>query len=278
LADSQDTRDVNNASSSYTGEKAVSDISVLPETQLAQAPQGETVDNFSELADIEQMFEQKPNLLQATNEVPQSVIDIAQEVPEDAGVMEPQGALASMSAPPISEAPPPIDLSTIGDEVPTVTAPPVIAEAPVSNELLTQGLAKPDTPVGGLNAMAEKAPEQKMAEAQGLKATDFTKPLVATFGNILKSTLRQGTKPAPRAAPPRPAPTRPAGGLQAVKAPRTPPPQRMDVSKLIPIQRAEPLQTAKLPPSAPPKRLDKNAKLTPVQNIAGLTSQVKKTG
>jgi hypothetical protein len=276
LADSQDTRDVNNASSSYTGEKAVSDISVLPETQLAQAPQGETVDNFSELADIEQMFEQKPNLLQATNEVPQSVIDIAQEVPEDAGVMEPQGALASMSAPPISEAPPPIDLSTIGDEVPTVTAPPVIAEAPVSADLLTQGLAKPDTPVGGLNAMAEKSPEQKMAEAQGLKATDFTKPLVATVGNILKSTLRQGTKPAPRAAP-RPVP-RPAGGLQAAKAPRTPPPQRMDVSKLIPIQRAEPLQTAKLPPSAPAKRLDKNAKLTPVQNIAGLTSQVKKTG
>ena len=93
----------------------------------------------------------------------------------------------------------------------------------------------------------------------------------------MKSTLRQGTKPAPRSAP-RPVP-RPTGGLQAAKAPtRTPPPQRMDVSKLIPIQRAEPLQTAKLPPSAPPKRLDKNAKLTPVQNIAGLTSQVKKTG
>jgi len=277
LADSQDTRDVNNASSSYTGEKAVSDISVLPDTELAKAPQGETVDNFSELADIEQMFEQKPNFLQATNEVPQSVIDIAQEIPEEnISDVEPQGALASMSVPPISETPPPIDLSTIGDEVPTVTAPPVIAEAPVSNELLTQGLAKPDTPVGGLNAMAEKAPEQKMAEAQGFKPTDFTKPLVATVGNILKSTLRQGTKPAPRAAP-RPVP-RPAGGLQAAKAPRTPPPQRMDVSKLIPIQRAEPLQTAKLPPSAPAKRLDKNAKLTPVQNIAGLTSQVKKTG
>jgi hypothetical protein len=277
LADSSEARDVNNASSSYTGEKAVSDISVLPETQLAQAPQGETVDNFSELADIEQMFEQKPNLLQATNEVPQSVIDIAQEIPEeDAGAMEPQGALASMSAPPMSEASPSIDLSTIGDEVPTVTAPPVIAEAPVSTDLLTQGLKPTEAPVGGLNAMAEKAPEQKMAEAQGLKATDFTKPLVATFGNILKSTLRQGTKPAPRAAP-RPV-SRPTGGLQAANAPRTPPPQKMDVSKLIPIQRAEPLQTAKLPTSAPPKRLDKNAKLTPVQNIAGLTSQVKKTG
>jgi len=273
--DFQDTRDVNNASSPYTGERAVSDISVLPETQLAQAPQGETVDNFSELADIEQMFEQKPNLLQATNEVPQSVIDIAQEIPEEnISDVEPQGALASMSAPTQ-----PIDLSTIGDEAPTVTAPPVIAEAPVSTDLLTQGLKPTEAPVGGLNSMVEKSPEQKMADAQGLKPTDFTKPLVATVGNILKSTLRQGTKPTPRVAPQRPKPT---GGLQAVKAPtRQPPPQRMDVSHLMPIQKAAPVQTAKVAPtapSAPPKRLDKNAKLTPVQNIAGLTSQVKKTG
>lgn len=276
LNESDETKDVNNTSSSYTGERAVSDIPVLPDTELAQAPQGETVDNFSELAGIEQMFEQKPNLLQATNEIPESVIDIAQEVPEkNISDVEPQGALASMSAPSMSETPP-VDLSAIGDEVPTTTAPPVIAEAPVSNELLTQGLKPTETPTGGLNAMAEKTPDQKMAESQGLKLTDFTKPLIATTSNILKSTLRQGTKPAPRSAP-RPA-LRPTGGLQAAKATRTPPPQRMDVSKLIPIQRAEPLQTAQLPPSAPPKRLDKNAKLTPVQNIAGLTSQVKKTG
>ena len=277
LNDSDETKDVNNASSSYTDEKAVSDISVLPDTELAKAPQGETVDNFSELADIEQMFEQKPNFLQASNELPESVIDIAQEVPEeDISAAEPQGALASMSATSAPETPSPVDLSAIGEEAPTVTAPPVIAEAPVSNDLLTSGLKPTETPVGGLNAMAEKTPEQKMAEAQGLKVTDFTKPLVATAGNILKSTLRQGTKPAPRPVP-RPAP-RPAGGLQSAKATRTPPPQRMDVSKLIPIQRAEPIKTAQLPPSAPPKRLDKNAKLTPVQNIAGLTSQVKKTG
>jgi hypothetical protein len=223
------------------------------------------------------MFEQKPNLLQATNEVPQSVIDIAQEVPEEnISAAEPQGALASMSAPSMSETPP-VDLSAIGRESPATIAPPVIAEAPVSNELLTEGLAKPtEPPVGGLNAMVEKTPEQKMAESKSLKLTDFTKPLIATTGNILKSTLRQGTKPAPRPAP-RPVP-RPTGGLQAAKTTRTPPPQRMDVSKLIPIQRAEPMKTAQLTPSAPPKRLDKNAKLTPVENIAGLTSQVKKTG
>jgi len=272
LNESDETKDVNNASSSYTGEKVVSDIPVLPDAELAQAPQGETIDNFSELADIEQMFEQKPNLLQASNELPESVIDISQEVPEEnISAAEPKGALASMS-----ENAPSIDLSAIGEEAPAVTAPPVIAEAPVSNDLLTSGLKPTETPVGGLNAMAEKTPEQKMAEAQGLKVTDITKPLVATAGNILKSTLRQGTKPAPRPVP-RPAP-RPTGGLQSAKATRTPPPQRMDVSKLIPIQRAEPLQTAKLPPSAPPQRLGKDAKLTPIQNIAGLTSQVKKTG
>jgi hypothetical protein len=125
--------------------------------------------------------------------------------------------------------------------------------------------------------MVEKTPEQKMAESQGLKPTDFTKPLVATVGNILKSTLRQGTKPPARVAP---RPSRPTGGLQAMKAPtkQAAPPKVMDVSKLIPIQKAAPLQTAKATPTAPPKKLDKNAKLTPVQNIAGLTSLVKKTG
>lgn len=278
LSDYDETKDINNASSSYTGERAVSDIPVLPDTELAQAPQGETIENFSELADIEKMFEQKPDFFQANNDVPESVIDIAQEIPEEnISPAEPQGALASMSEAPMSETPAPVDLSAIADEAPAITAPPVIAEAPVSDNLVTEGLAKPtETPVGGLNAMAEKTPEQKMAESKSLKLTDFTKPLVATAGNILKSTLRQGKKPAPRPVL-RPAP-RPVGGLQTAKATRTPPPQRMDISKLIPIQKAEPLQTAQLPPSGPPKRLDKNAKLTPVQNIAGLTSQVKKTG
>lgn len=271
--DFQDTRDVNNASSSYTGERAVSDTPILADTQLAQMPQGETVDDFADLAETDEMFGQKLGNFPTGSELPQSVVDIAEETPEE-GTVAPQGALASMSAPTQ-----PIDLSTIGDEAPTVTAPPVIAEAPVSTDLLTQGLKPTEAPVGGLNSMVEKSPEQKMADAQGLKPTDFTKPLVATVGNILKSTLRQGTKPTPRVAPQRPKPT---GGLQAVKAPtRQPPPQRMDVSQLMPIQKAAPVQTAKVAPtapSAPPKRLDKNAKLTPVQNIAGLTSLVKKTG
>ena len=205
----------------------------------------------------------------SNTEASEIVTDIAESLPTDVAPVastEPVGGLNALV--------PSVDLDT--------TKPVVVSEAPIADNLLTAGLATEptETPVGGLNAMAEKTPEQKMAEAQGLKVTDFTKPLVATFGNILKSTLRQGTKPAPRAAPrpvQRPAP-RPAGGLQAAKATRTPPPQQMDVSKLIPIQRAEPIKTAQLPPSAPPKRLDKNAKLTPVQNIAGLTSQVKKTG
>ena len=286
LADSQEARDVNNASSSYTGEKATSDISILPEpklasdnftlpeVQLADAPQGETLEDFSDLNEINQILGQPSSNLPTSDEVPPSVIDIAQEVDDtDAGVVEPQSALASVSEPSTS-----VDLSAIGDEAPTANAPPVVSEAPASSDLLTQGLPQEtQAPTGGLNAMVEKTPEQKLAESQGLKPTDFTKPLVATVGNILKSTLRQGTKPPARVAP---RPSRPTGGLQAMKAPtkQAAPPKVMDVSKLIPIQKAAPLQTAKATPVAPPKRLDKNAKLTPVQNIAGLTSLVKKTG
>jgi len=44
----------------------------------------------------------------------------------------------------------------------------------------------------------------------------------------------------------------------------------MDVAKLIPIQKASPAQ--------PAKTLASTAKLSPVTNIAGLTSMLKKTG
>jgi hypothetical protein len=102
----------------------------------------------------------------------------------------------------------------------------------------------------------------------GLKPTDITKPVVATVGSLLKQGLTQ-KRPVARA------PVRPAGGLQmasakpVVRKPATPP-ARMDVAKLIPIQKATPV--------APPKTLASTAKLSPVTNIAGLTSLVKKTG
>jgi hypothetical protein len=266
LADSQDATSADNASSSYTGEKAASDIALLPEAELAQAPQGETAYDFADLIGAEEQVSDDAVLADTSGdvaEVPESVIDIADSLPTDdtpVASAEPVGGLNALADTTV----PAIDLDT--------SKPTVVSEAPVADNLLTSGLAA-DQPAGGLNAVAQAeqaTPEAKMASSMGLKATDFTKPMVATVGNLLKQTLTQPKRPAPRAPAPRP-----AGGLQmagAKPAPRkpAPPPPRMDVAKLIPIQKATPI--------APPKKLASTAKLSPVTNIAGLTSQVKKSG
>jgi hypothetical protein len=171
-------------------------------------------------------------------------------------------------------------LTTVASQPQTPTEPvaPVspIVEAPVANNLLTTGLA-PETPVGGLNAVAPKSQEDKMAEAQGLKVTDFTKPMVSSVGSLLKSNLMQTKKPAARPAPP-------AGALAMMNRPKVAPtkfapPRIMDVSKLIPIQRAQTTPQTSLPmvPKAPAKILPNTAKLTPMNNIAGLSSMLRKT-
>ncbi len=183
---------------------------------------------------------------------PQDVVDVAEAEPV---VEEPQpkGGLAEMLQASI-EAP---------SETPAVQESPVISEAPIARDLLN-----PDQlpePIGGLNAAAQ-TPEEKMAKAQGLKATDLTRPAVASFGNILKSTLMQGRKPQQRVAT-----RRPTGALQTAKAKPAAPP-KMDVSKLIPIQKAA---TTQAKPRAA-QTLDSSAKLTPITNIAGLTSLLKK--
>jgi hypothetical protein len=163
---------------------------------------------------------------------------------------------------------PAIDLDT--------TAPAVVSEAPVSENLLTSGLAA-EQPTGGLNAVAQAeqvTPEAKMASSLGLKPTDITKPMVATVGNLLKQSLTKKKPPVRR--PPAP---RPVGGLQMARAKptaRKAPPARMDVASLIPIQKATPL--LKTPTAAPAKTLSKGAKLTPITDIATLTSLVKNSG
>lgn len=279
---------------STAGETATSDISVLPETQLTQAPTGETVIDFADLigegtpASADSVLADTTSLndviadaglagtgigdasfddisladvLDEQNlyDTPESVVDIAENIPtSEAPVVsgEPQGGLTTMAQAPI------VDLDT--------SKPAVISEAPVAENLLTSGLAA-EQPAGGLNAVAQAeqaTPEAKMATSLGLKPTDITKPVVATVGSLLKQSLGKQKRPAQRA------PVRPAGGLQmasARPAPRKPtPPPRMDVAKLIPIQKATPV--------APPKTLASTAKLSPVSNIAGLTSLVKKTG
>jgi hypothetical protein len=145
---------------------------------------------------------------------------------------------------------------------------------------LTAGLAS-DQPAGGLNAVAQAeqaTPEAKMATSMGIKPTDFTKPMVATVGNLLKQTLTQKKQPVRRAPAPRP-----AGGLQMATAKpvarKAPPPQRMDVAKLIPIQKAAPTQQVKkVARAAPAKTLASGANLTPITDIASLTSLVKNGG
>ena len=276
LADSVDAGEVNNATSSYTGEKAVSDIAVLPETQLAEAPVGETEIDFPELLGMGRPVPEDVSVADIfsdvidTTDVPESVIDIAEalpveETPAVPPVESPVGGLTAMA----DVAVPPIDLDT--------SKPAVVSEAPVADNLLTSGLAS-EQPVGGLNAVSqpagvtpEAAPEAKMATSMGLKATDITRPMVATVGNLIKQGLTQKKRPAPR-PPARPAPpARPTGGLQAARPTGKPTaPPRMDVAKLIPIQKAT--------PNAPPRTLARTAKLSPVSNIAGLTSLVKKTG
>lgn len=218
---------------------------------LDSAPKAEDVSKFSDLVDLSQPQEDVLG-----EKIPEDLTEVGIEPqPQEVTDLTPKGGLAAVSDV--------LDLSKIGEEPVAASATPVISEAPIGQSLTATGLA-PEA--GGLNAMAVKPPEEKMAESQGLKATDITKPVVATVGNILKSTLMQKKA----------LPQRPVRGLPAARPVSRPPPQKMDVAKLIPIQRA-----ASLPPTkraAPAQRLDSTAKLTPIQNIAGLTSMVKRTG
>jgi hypothetical protein len=252
------------------GQTATSDISVMPEVDLAEAPQGETVYDFADLLG-EETPESDSTLFAGTTGdagVPESVIDIAETIPSDEAPVdsvEPKGALATMAEAPV------VDLDT--------TAPAVVSEAPVGENLLTAGLAQ-DKPEGGLNLVSPAAtPQDKMASSMGIKPTDFTKPLVATVGSLLKKSLTQPKRPPSRAPMQRMA-QRPAGGLQMAGAkPKAPPPQRMDVANLIPIQKATPTQ--KVAPTtrvAPAKTLASGAKLSPITDIATLTSLVKNKG
>jgi hypothetical protein len=233
------------------------------DTIVAQAPTGETTSNFQDLISTVGATSDDEVLGDTSVTVSDDVIDIAENLPEETETVEvadsvPTGALASVSD----------VLQPVLDSNEQVTT--VASDAPVSENLLTNALAKDTTaeqPTGGLNAVST-APQDKMASSMGIKPTDFTKPVVATVGNLLKSSLTQKKRPT----------ARPAGALQTVSArPKmSTPPAKMDVSKLIPLQKAVPVK--KPTTVAPPKTLASTANLSPVSNIAGLTSLVKKTG
>jgi len=252
-----------------SGETAVSDVAILPtttsgSTTLSQAPTAESTTDFADL--INTTTAGSGNTVLASNtdtvEVPDDVADIAETLTATTETPTTQGALST-----IADATKPVDVLDVVTPDSTVATDTTVTEKPIAGDLLATGLPT-DQPVGGLNAVSAKTADQKMADSLGLKPTDITKPVVATFGNLLKSTLKQGTKP-----PARTVAKKPAGALQTMaKAPRPQgmPPAKMDVAKLIPIQKAAPAQ--------PAKTLASTAKLSPVTNIAGLTSMLKKTG
>jgi hypothetical protein len=239
---------------------------------VSQAPVGQTAADFEDLISKTGATSDDEVLADTSLNLSSDFEEVAQVLPtdEDAEVAVapitdgvPTGALAS-----VSDA---LKTSDLLDSSKQSTA--VVSDAPVAENLLTAGLAQ-DKPEGGLNAVST-APQDKMTASLGIKPTDFTKPLVATVGTLIKQGLTQQKRPAPR--PTRP--TRPAGGLQTASVkPRiaTPPPARMDVAKLMPIKKAVPVKKPTV--GGPPKTLAGTANLSPVSNIAGLTSLVKKVG
>jgi hypothetical protein len=257
-------------STGATVSNAVSDDAVLANTTanttgttadtiVAQAPIGQTTSDFQDLISTTGVTSDDNVLADTSVNVTDDVADIVENLPENVVTdTAPTGALAS-----VSDTAKPIDLSDIATQGATV-----VSEAPISSNLLTNTLATDEQPIGGLNAVST-APQDQTTSSLSVKPTDFTKPVVATVGNLLKSSLTQKKRPTT---------ARPAGALQTVSArPKmSAPPAKMDVSKLIPLQKAVPVK--KPTTVAPPKTLASTANLSPVSNIAGLTSLVKKTG
>jgi len=243
-----------------SGETAVSDVSLLP-TTLADAPKADTVDTFTDLITTkganDAVVADNTNIIDTTSNVSNIDDDVVESV-ETPTVTT--GALTT-----VADATKPVDVLDVVKPDTTALTGSTVTEAPIASNLLTEGL-NAEQPIGGLNAVATKTADEKMADSLGIKATDITKPIVATVGNLLKSTLKTGTKP-----PARTVAKKPTGALQTmagVAKPQGMPPTKMDVAKLIPIQKA----------TMPAKTLASTAKLSPVTNIAGLTSMLKKTG
>jgi len=252
----------------------IDDGTPVPEgsVTVSQAPVGQTAADFEDLLSTTGATSDNGILAGTSLNIPIDFAEVEENLPteEDAEVAVAPvadgvstGALAA-----VSDA---LKTSDLLDSSKQSTA--VVSDAPVAENLLTAGLAQ-DKPEGGLNAVST-APQDKTTASLGIKPTDFTKPLVATVGTLIKQGLTQQKRPAPRPTQP----TRPAGGLQTASVkPRiaTPPPARMDVAKLMPIKKAVPVKKPTV--GGPPKTLASTANLSPVSNIAGLTSLVKKVG
>jgi hypothetical protein len=175
----------------------------------------------------------------------------------------------------LATAPPAETAADLQKVFPTVAEKPVLPTggletiaSNLQNPITVPTTANPvaETP-GGLNAVSGNLVDT----GSGLQMPDLSKTLGSMATKFLQSKLTPAKRPTTAPKPssvPRLAST-PVGGLSAVKAPvKAAAAPRADVSKLIPVQKAV----------APPKTLPSNAKLTPIRNIANLTSLVKKVG
>ena len=280
------------------------------DTIVSQAPAAETAADFKDLISTTGATSGDVVLADTSTNLPKDVVDIAENYPEEAVVSGvPTGALASVSdnivfndasetplegaavsttSPlasasetfPVSdnllvsspdatvELPALASMSDTEQPLPVVENPKdaVLSEAAIPENLLIKTSPADTTaePIGGLNAVSTEPPQEKIVS--GLKATNITKPVISTIGSAIKSALNRKS---PTAA-------RPVGGLASTKPKAVKPPVKMDVAKLIPIQKAVPIK--KPTTVGPAKTLPSTAKLSPVSNIAGLTSLVKKAG
>jgi len=276
-------------------------VSTAADTIVSEVPAGETTADFKDLIAATGATTGDAVVADTATNLPSDVVDIANNYPEEDVVTGvPTGALAS-----VSETLQPINLSeNQGSEVvapvsenlitssPDETVPSgalasmsdmaqflptvetqegaVLPDAAIAENLLINPSTKDETeeqPIGGLNAVSTETPQEKIAPSLGIKAIDIAKPVISTIGSLIKSSLNR-----------KPAAARPVGGLRSasIRPAVAKPPARMDVSKLIPIQKAVPIKK----PTAvgPAKTLASTSKLSPVSNIAGLTSLVKKAG
>jgi hypothetical protein len=153
-----------------------------------------------------------------------------------------------------------------------ITSPETKKDTVVTEDLLTPKVTSTtteETPTGGLNIIQKAQEEEPKVDAETgeVKAatTPSTLPLAGSglATGLLKSNITQALNKSV-------APKKPAGGLKTALKPVTtvkkPAPPKMDISKLIPIAKAP------VKPTAP------KGNLTPVTNIAGLTSMLKKAG
>ena len=249
------------------------------DTIVSEAPAGETTADFKDLIAATGATTGNAVVADTATNIPKEVVDIAEAFPDNAVTSSaPTGALASVSEnidfnaaseTPSGEAVVSTPLASVSE---TLNLPAIQSqEDAVISEADIPDVAKPlakneieEQPIGGLNAVATEIPEQKVAASSGIKATDIAKPVISTIGNLIKSSLNSRSPAAPR----------PVGGLAKVRPAAVKPPARMDVAKLIPIQKAVPIKKT----VGPAKTLASTAKLSPVSNIAGLTSLVKKAG